>query len=193
MRIHLAAAAAVGVTVLFAGGTAFALTGNDAPVPVRPAAVASGSGTSSPTISGAATSDAATSNDATNSSPTSSPATVPPAQPISGECSADEAAAIAVAHVGGGSVTKIEREYEHGRPEWKAKVVNGGREHDVRVDAGTRTITRTDAADDQHGDRPNDERGDDQHGDRPNDERGDDQHGDRDDHGDDEDFDDENT
>jgi uncharacterized membrane protein YkoI len=49
--------------------------------------------------------------------------------------------------VGAGRVTEIEREYEHERREWTVEIVEGSREHDVRVDASTGEITRTDVDD----------------------------------------------
>lgn len=70
-----------------------------------------------------------------------------------GELSSAEAADIALRHVGGGRVTEIEREFEHGRREWKVEIVHNGREHDVRVDAATGAVTRTDVDDDRDDDR----------------------------------------
>jgi hypothetical protein len=172
MRVRLVAIAAAGATVLLGAGTAYSLSSNSAPAPVRPAAVATGSIAGFPTVGGtAASSSAATSSAATSSSETSSP-TIPAAQPGAGELSADEASTIAVAHVGGGRVTQVERELEHGRWEWKVRVANGGQEHDVRVDAASGAITRTDRGDDQsrvH--RGYDDRG------RGSDDRGYDDHG----------------
>jgi hypothetical protein len=158
MRVRLVAIAAAGATVLLGAGTAYSLSGNSAPASVRPAAVATGSIAGFPTTSGTAT-----------SSPT-----MPPAQPGAAELSADEAAAIAVAHVGGGRVTQVESELEHGRREWKVRVANGAQEHDVRVDALSGAITRTDRSDDgNRAGRSSDDRGyDDNGGNRGGDDRG---------------------
>lgn len=92
--------------------------------------------------------------------------------------SADEAAAVAVRHVGGGRAVDIEREFEHGRSEWEVEVVKSGREIEVRVDASTGTVTRVerDDRDDRFDDR--DDRFQDEYDDR------DDRHGDDDRHDD---------
>lgn len=112
------------------------------------------------------------------------PSTKPMGKP---KVSAEAAAKIAVAKVGGGRVDEIEQELEHGRWEWKVEVIKSGVEYDVRVDAQTGAITRfrTDGRDD---DRRSDDRSDDNGGDRARersddsgDDRGDDHGGDRDD------------
>jgi uncharacterized membrane protein YkoI len=54
----------------------------------------------------------------------------------------DQAAGIALVRVGGGRVTGIERELEHGRTEWKVRIATAGTEHEVRVDAGSGAVTR---------------------------------------------------
>ena len=53
------------------------------------------------------------------------------------------AATTAVARVGGGQATHVEREVEHGRVEWKVDVTRGGVRHEVRVDDATRSVVRT--------------------------------------------------
>ncbi|GAA0925623.1 PepSY domain-containing protein [Pseudonocardia zijingensis] len=110
-----------GITALLATGTGIALA--SAPEPVRPAAA--------PVLV---------------SAPATSAPTLEPAAP--GELSSAEAVDIALRHVGGGRVTEIEREFEHGRREWKIEIIHAGREHDVRVDVATGTVTRTDVDDD---------------------------------------------
>ena len=54
--------------------------------------------------------------------------------------SAAEAERIALAEVGGGRVERTEREFEHGRWEWKVRIEDRGGRHDVRVDAETATV-----------------------------------------------------
>ena len=135
-RIMIATAATV--TALLVSGTAIALAGTDGPAAVRPAAVRPAS---------SATTVATT-------TPTSS--TEPARQTGAGDLSRDDAAAIALAHLGAGRVTEIEQEVEHGRREWKVEVIDGTRQHHVRVDAASGAITRVDAAGD---DRGNDDRG----------------------------------
>ncbi len=102
-------------------------------------------------------------------------ATPPPgaaATPVAG-VDADEAATTALGSTGGGQVTGIEREVEHGRMEWKVDVTRDGARHDVRVDATSGAVTRheTEAGDDRgHGrgsdDGPGHDAGDDHRGDR---------------------------
>jgi hypothetical protein len=104
-------------TLIAAGGVAFALGTTDVPTVItQPASVTT---TAAPT---------------TTSSPSSSATAVP----------VEEARTIAVAEVGGGEVTKVETEVEHGRLEWKVEVVRDGVAHDVRVDAESGAITRHD-------------------------------------------------
>jgi Peptidase propeptide and YPEB domain len=78
-----------------------------------------------------------------DSSSSTSPAVPAPADPIA--VSSQEAIRIALAHVGGGTVAEVERELEHGRLEWKIRILNAGQRFDVRVDAGTGAVTRVDA------------------------------------------------
>lgn len=167
----LAAAAAAGALVITAG-TAFALNDDDTGPAGSPAAVtATPDGSPSPSAS-------ATPDD----TPSQRPSTMP-SDPGTAAISSDDAAQIAVGHVGGGDVHEIEREMEHGRLEWKVEVVRDGVEHDVRVDAGTGEITRIDV-DDDNDDRRDDDRHDDDDHDDDHDDR-DDDHDDRDDDHDD--------
>jgi hypothetical protein len=122
MRKRPVVLAAAATAALLATGTGIALAA--APDPVRPAAL------SAPAPELASGSRAAS----------------------TGELSSAEAADIALRHVGGGRVTEIEREFEHGRREWKVEIIHNGREHDVRVDAATGAVTRTDVDDDRDDD-----------------------------------------
>jgi hypothetical protein len=74
---------------------------------------------------------------------------------------ADDARARAVAHLGTGTVTKVEREVEHGRTVWDVDVRRGSRVVEVHVDAGTGAISRVE---DTAGDRARDDRGRDDRG-----------------------------
>ena len=143
------------VAALLIGGTAIATAAtNDTSATATPRPVAVQDASSTTTV------------------PTTAPITTPAGSTRVGELSRDEAAAIALAHVGSGRVTKIEQEVEHGRMEWKVEIVDRTREHDVRVDAMTGAITRVDAGDDRGSDnRGSDDRGGDNRG-------GDDRHGD---------------
>lgn len=114
--------------------------------------------------------------------------------------SADQAANIALAKVGGGYVDEVERELEHGRWEWKVEVIRAGTEYDVRVDAQTGAITRlrVDDRDDRSDDRADDRRDDSDDRSDDNSGRGSHDDGDDDDHaddhgGDDDDNDDDNS
>jgi uncharacterized membrane protein YkoI len=60
---------------------------------------------------------------------------------------------IALARVGGGEVTEMQGELEHGRSEWKVRVVKDGKTYDVRVDAATGEVTRFDTNKDNSGHR----------------------------------------
>ena len=55
---------------------------------------------------------------------------------------ADEAVSRAVAHLGGGTATKVEQETEHGRTVWEVEVQGDARVTEVHVDAATGDITR---------------------------------------------------
>jgi uncharacterized membrane protein YkoI len=92
---------------------------------------------------------------------------------------AAQARTIAIRAAGGGRVTEIERETEHGRAVWDVEVYRGGVEHDIDVDRATGEVLRhkTDREDDRGRD---DDRGDDDSG--RDDDRG---RGGDDDHGDD--------
>ncbi|WBB72540.1 PepSY domain-containing protein [Micromonospora sp. WMMD1128] len=99
--------------------------------------------------------------------------------------SRQRAAEVALARTGGGRVTEIEAETEHGRPAWSVKVVRDGWRHEVKVDRGTGAVLaaerlRPDADDrggrDDHSgrdDRGTDDRSDD-HGHDHGDDRDDD-------------------
>lgn len=67
--------------------------------------------------------------------------------PPAGAIGAEEATAIALAWVGGGHVVRVQHELEHGRFEWKVRIMHAGQEWDVRVDAGTGTVTRSEHRD----------------------------------------------
>ena len=64
-----------------------------------------------------------------------------------------EAKAIAIRAAGGGRVTKVERETEHGRAVWDVEVYRSGVEHDIDVDRATGEVLRhkTDRDDDKGG------------------------------------------
>ena len=61
---------------------------------------------------------------------------------VSPTVGAETARLIALRTVGGGRVTSIEHETEHGRPVYDVRVVLGGVRHDLRVDRLTGTVLR---------------------------------------------------
>ncbi|WP_159074255.1 PepSY domain-containing protein [Streptomyces dioscori] len=59
---------------------------------------------------------------------------------------------IALAHMGGGTVTEVEAETEHGRAVWSVKILKNGSRYEVHVDRGSGEITRSRTkSDDDHG------------------------------------------
>jgi hypothetical protein len=131
-RKLLVGAIAAGALVVTAG-TAFALTGGDDAT----ATTSTGITTSFPTSSD---------DTPTSESPTTSDDAPSPAQ-AGGELSADDAVGIVLARYGG-TVREVEREWEHGRLEWKVEITAAdGIEYDVRVDAGTGDVTSVDQDD----------------------------------------------
>ncbi|WP_343960527.1 PepSY domain-containing protein, partial [Pseudonocardia alaniniphila] len=138
-RIVIATTATV--AALLIGGTAIATAATaDTSSTATPRPVAVQDGSSTTTV------------------PTTVPVTTQAGSTRVGEISRDEAVAIALAHMGTGRVTEIEREFEHGRLEWKVEIVGRTGEHDVRVDATTGAITRVDADDRRDDDRGSDDR-----------------------------------
>ena len=81
--------------------------------------------------------------------------------------SAAQARVKALATVGGGRVTKVEAETEHGRSIWEVEVYYQGVEHDLDIDRKTGAVTDhdtdhdTDRSDDRHGRGSDDRHGDD--------------------------------
>lgn len=120
---------------------------------------------------------------------TSTSTTTPTTMPGSAGLSAAAARQIALARVGGGQVREVELETEHGRIEWKVRIIRDGVRHDVRVDAVSGAVTRVDSDDDRGGvrtptattvDHGDDDHGDDRGGRGFDDSSG---HGSGDDHG----------
>lgn len=149
-RKLLVGAIAVGAFAVTAG-TAVALSNQDDPTNTSSATTTS----SSPFSTESSTTGSSTPS--TESSPTSTGTNSPPSTvPVDPVISRDEAIRIAQERVGGGDVTEVETELEHGRPEWKIELHVNGVEHDVRVDAQTGDITRVDSDDDDHDDRHGD-------------------------------------
>ncbi|MFC9842936.1 PepSY domain-containing protein [Streptomyces sp. NPDC060223] len=98
--------------------------------------------------------------------------------------SSGRAGEIALAHVGGGTITEIESEVEHGRTAWSVKILKNGSRYKVYVDRSNGEITRAEGSSDDDG---ADDRntGDDDKGRSSSDDngRGDDDRAGSDDHG----------
>ncbi|WKU05830.1 PepSY domain-containing protein [Micromonospora sp. HUAS LYJ1] len=69
--------------------------------------------------------------------------------------SRQRAGEIALAKVGGGRITEIEREREEGRPVWSVEIINGDTEHEIEVDRENGGIVKSEQekadADDRSG------------------------------------------
>jgi uncharacterized membrane protein YkoI len=165
-RSRLIAATGGAVTLLLTAGTALALAIGGEDGGTVGAGQTSTGFTTSPTTSDS-TSDSTpptTSSSTTESTPThSTEYTAPPAHTVIDSALAID---IALGHVGGGVVTNVEREVEHGRLEWKVRIERNGNRYDVRVDTATGAITRVDAKDDDGGKGRGDDDHDDDYDDR---------------------------
>lgn len=155
--LALAAGAAAAVAI---GGTA-ALAGRDS-APAAVAVTASASPSEEVILEDPAT---APDDSSSASADTGSPAADRPAAPAddpspsgplpaedaapSGAISAEEASRIALLTTGGGRITKIERETEHGRPVYAVEVQLRGVEHDLDVDRETGQVLRHRSDDDK--------------------------------------------
>jgi uncharacterized membrane protein YkoI len=99
------------------------------------------------------------------------PSSPPPTTPVLSETTAptspapagdddavgyEKAVEIAKGESGGGQVTEVEREREHGRPAWKVEIVNGATEYEVYVDRENGQIVKSEREavddDDRHDD-----------------------------------------
>ncbi|MBX6354876.1 MAG: PepSY domain-containing protein [Micromonosporaceae bacterium] len=109
------------------------------------------------TALGAAVGDAATPRSARTTSlvaDTSTPSSSPSGTVLArGRISAEQAGRIALARAGGGRITEIEAEFEHGRPVWKVELVNGGTKFEVYVDRDTGAVVKAEreAVEARHG------------------------------------------
>ncbi|GHH33684.1 hypothetical protein GCM10018775_05170 [Streptomyces umbrinus] len=88
---------------------------------------------------------------------------------------------IARSHVGGGTITEVEAETEHGRAVWSVKIVKNGSRYEVHVDRSSGEVTRSRAkADDDRrddgGSGRDDRSGNDDRGGHHDDGTGDDHH-----------------
>ena len=91
------------------------------------------------------------------------PAVAPPG-PAPAGATADDARRIATDRLGGGTVTKVERDVEHGRDTWEVDVLRGAAVTEVHVDTANGTVSRIDGSHDRgddHGGAPAGEHGDD--------------------------------
>jgi uncharacterized membrane protein YkoI len=133
-RTRVLAALLAGLTLAGIGTAASALGSDDLTSAAAPVTVVAQTSTTTPT-----------------STSTSTPAD------FNAAVTADEAGSRAVARVGGGTVTKVEREVEHGRTVWEVDVRRGTRVTEVHVDVANGAVTRVE--DDGRGARTGDDRG----------------------------------
>ena len=156
-RTRVLAALLAGLTLAGVGTAATAL-GSDDPATAAPVSVV-----------------AQTRAAASTGTPTSTSTSTPTAAGVTSV----EAGSRAVTHLGGGTVTKVERETEHGRTVWEVDVRRGTRTTEVHVDTATGAVTRVEQSgrddrgrhggdDRRHGsdDGPGHDRFDDKGGDR---------------------------
>ncbi|KWV34042.1 PepSY domain-containing protein [Micromonospora rifamycinica] len=168
-RTSLLLAAAGGAAVLAVTGTALGVSAAErapAPTPVA--------GTTAPTPVDPGT--ATPSSSAPTGAPTPGGSTAPA---TADAVSQQRAGEIALAKVGGGQITEIEREREAGRPVWSVEIVDGDTEHEVDVDRDSGAVVKSEQekadADDRSGrDDDADDRDDDQDDDRDDSDDGDD-------------------
>jgi len=159
-RTRVLAALLAGLTLAGVGTAATAL-GSDDPATAAPVSVV-----------------AQTRAAASTGTPTSTSTSTPTAAGVTSV----EAGSRAVTHLGGGTVTKVERETEHGRSVWDVEVRRDTRITEVHVDTATGTVTRVEDDSRSADDRGRDDRG--RHGghgsdDGPGHDRFDDKGGDR--------------
>ena len=136
-RTRVLAALLAGLTLAGVGTAATAL-GSDDPATAAPVSVV-----------------AQTRAAASTSTPTSTPTRTPTPEAA---IAADEAGSRAVTHLGGGTVTKVERETEHGRTVWEVDVRRGTRTTEVHVDTATGAVTHVEDDDRTADDRNPDDR-----------------------------------
>ena len=175
MRVRRITAMAAGaVAALAIGGAALAAGGDDdRSVPLLPNGDVAGA-SPRPTFSPAPSESP---SGAATRSPSGAPATSASGATGIGVATAK---AIALRATGGGRVTEVERETEHGRAVFEIEVYASGAEHDLQIDRVTGDVTRhrvrADRGGDDRlsGDRGGDDRGRGGHGsdDRGGDDRG---------------------
>ncbi|MGW3601955.1 PepSY domain-containing protein [Micromonospora sp. NPDC005161] len=76
---------------------------------------------------------------------------------------------IALARAGGGRITEVEAEQEHGRPVWSVEIIAGDIEHEVDVDRDNGTVVKAEQESVDDGDDDGDDRNDDDDDDRAGD------------------------
>ncbi|MCO8269356.1 PepSY domain-containing protein [Actinoplanes sp. TRM 88003] len=183
MKRSYAIAAAVGAAaVLGITGTALAAGGDDSSTPSPLAATPSPTFSDDPTPAPFETSEpgSVTPSPRTSSSSASSGLGSAAGGAVT-SFSAEQARAKALATVGGGRVTKVERDTEHGRAVWEVEVHYKGVEHDLDIDRKTGAVTDHDRDRDDDRGRDDDDRDDDNSGRHGGDDRhDDDRHGDDD-------------
>lgn len=128
-----------------AARSASSTTASSAPTSGIPTGSPSGSQSESP--SNSATTDPSADDTAAPTSTTTAPSGAGTA------VGSMRAGQIARSHVGGGTITEVEAETEHGRAVWSVKIVKNGSRYEVHVDRNSGEVTRSRAkADDDRRD-----------------------------------------
>lgn len=96
------------------------------------------------------------------------------APPPSADAISIESATEIATNTVNGTITKIEKEVEHGRLEYKFEIQTGSGESEVRIDAETGEVTRIEHDDDKYDDSSSDDSGYDDKGDNRSDDSSDD-------------------
>jgi hypothetical protein len=152
-----------GIGLVFAGA-ALAVAGDEGTRPVAAAATLSPS-TSSPEATAPVPDPTATADPSATTDPTvpGSPAATNPGTASTDAFGAEQARELALRTAGGGQVTEIEREHEHGRPVWSVEILNGTVEHEIDIDRESGKVNdhEREAADDDRDDDDHDDRDDD--------------------------------
>ncbi|WP_422752036.1 PepSY domain-containing protein [Micromonospora sp. WMMD708] len=153
-RTSLLLAAAGGAAVLAVTGTAIGVSAAErAPGPATTATTAPAP--VDPTVAPTATTPGGT---PTAGTPGGGPTAGTPGgtTPTTDDAvSQQRAGEIALATVGGGRITEVEREREEGRPVWSVEIINGDTEHEIDVDRDNGGIVKSEQekadADDRSG------------------------------------------
>ncbi|MGW3807805.1 PepSY domain-containing protein [Micromonospora sp. NPDC005113] len=112
---------------------------------------------------------AAPSTSGTTAAPSTSGTPSGGGSPAGAAVNEQRAGEIALARAGGGRITEVEAEQEHGRPVWSVEIIAGDIEHEVDVDRDNGTVVKAEQESVDDGDDDGDDRNDDDDDDRAGD------------------------